>query len=75
MVLYFHEAIVFFAQNYLFTLEIKLFLDSENFSLRRQQDDNRDKEGVEISILFSTELHFKNVNYIYSACSNPTDVV
>jgi hypothetical protein len=26
-------------------------------------------------ILFPTELHFKNVYYLYSACSNPTDVV
>jgi hypothetical protein len=25
--------------------------------------------------LFPTELHFKNVYYLYSACSNPTDVV
>ena len=26
-------------------------------------------------ILFPTELHLKNVYYLYSACSNPTDVV
>ena len=26
-------------------------------------------------ILFSTELHLKNVYYLYSACSNPTNVV
>ena len=28
-----------------------------------------------VNILFPTELHLKNVNYLYSACSNPTDVV
>jgi hypothetical protein len=27
------------------------------------------------NILFPTELHLKNVNYLYSACSNPTNVV
>ena len=26
-------------------------------------------------ILFPTELNLKNVYYLYSACSNPTDVV
>ena len=26
-------------------------------------------------ILFPTELHLKNVYYLYSACSNPTNVV
>ena len=26
-------------------------------------------------ILFPTELHLKNAYYLYSACSNPTDVV
>ena len=26
-------------------------------------------------ILFQTELHLKNANYLYSACSNSTDVV
>jgi hypothetical protein len=27
------------------------------------------------NILRPTELHLKNVEYLYSACSNPTDVV
>jgi hypothetical protein len=26
-------------------------------------------------ILFGTELHLKNAHYLYSACSNPTNVV
>ena len=26
-------------------------------------------------IFFPTELHLKNVHYLYSACSNPTIVV
>ena len=26
-------------------------------------------------IVFPTELYLKNVNYLYSACSNPTNVV
>ena len=28
-----------------------------------------------VYILYPTELHLKNVYYLYSACSNPTDVV
>ena len=28
-----------------------------------------------VHILFPTELHLKNVYYLFSACSNPTDVV
>ena len=28
-----------------------------------------------MNILFPTELHLKNVYYLYSACSNPTNVV
>ena len=27
-----------------------------------------------VSILFRTELHLKNAYYLYSACSNPTNV-
>ena len=28
-----------------------------------------------MNILFGTELHLKNAYYLYSACSNPTNVV
>ena len=28
-----------------------------------------------LDILFATELHLKNVNNLYSACSNPNNVV
>ena len=30
---------------------------------------------MEIHILFPTELHLKNVYYLYSACSNPINFV
>ena len=36
----------------------------------------KDKNWIKIvNILFPTELHLKNVYYLYSACSNPTNVV
>jgi hypothetical protein len=38
-------------------------------------DDNRRSGKFEIDILFGTELHLKNAYYLYSACSNPTNVV
>jgi hypothetical protein len=28
-----------------------------------------------VNTLFPTEIHLKNVYYLYSACSNPTNVV
>ena len=57
-----------------------------DFLIRRLQSERRALHDLQYKlrifiiqnakyILFPTELHLKNVYYLYSACSNPTDVV
>jgi hypothetical protein len=60
-----------------------LFFKNLKFSRKKLFQISLIKYGLKVSyissrtyhILFGTELHLKNAYYLYSACSNPTNVV